>query len=54
MAEITYTLWERAQIIAIEARGLKRAAAIGYDARTERDRTLKRLQDKARRRAANT
>ncbi|MVO87913.1 hypothetical protein GPA10_24930 [Streptomyces sp. p1417] len=51
MADLKYTAWERAQIAAVEVRSLKRAAAIGYDAHTERLRALKRIEDKARRRA---
>ncbi|MFH8797070.1 hypothetical protein [Streptomyces sp. NPDC017941] len=51
MADIKYTPWEWAQRAAIETRSFKRAAAIGWDAHTERDRALKRIEDKARRRA---
>ncbi|GGV13699.1 hypothetical protein [Streptomyces spectabilis] len=54
MAEIKYTAWERMQIAAIEARGLKDSAALGWDAHIERRRALKRIEGKARRRANRT
>ncbi|WJV47659.1 hypothetical protein [Streptomyces flavofungini] len=54
MAEIRYTAWEKAQIAVVELRGLKHAAAMGYDAHTERKRALKRIEDKARKRQNRT
>ncbi len=54
MAEIRYTAWEKAQIAAVELRGLKQAMAMGHDAHAARKRALKRIEDKARRRQNRT
>lgn len=44
------TAWERVRIVAIEAQGVKRAAA-GITHQPDIDRRIKRIKDKARRRA---
>ncbi|MEL3944858.1 hypothetical protein [Streptomyces sp. LNU-CPARS28] len=54
MADLKYTAWEKAQIAVIEARALKRAAAMGHDAHIERRRARKRIEDKARARLKRT
>lgn len=52
MAEPKLTVWEKARIVAIEAQGIKRAAA-GITHQPDIDRRIKRIKDKARRRAEN-
>lgn len=44
------TVWEKARIVAIEAHGVKRSAA-GITHQPDIDRRIKRIKDKARRRA---
>lgn len=51
MAEPKLTVWERARIVAIEAHGVKRAAA-GITTQPDIDRRIERVKDKARKRAA--
>lgn len=50
--KIRYTAWEKAQILAAELRGVKRAAALGSDAAAAVDRRRAQIDAKARARAA--
>ncbi|MFF2385153.1 DUF6257 family protein [Streptomyces sp. NPDC058108] len=50
MAEPKLTLWEKAQIVRLEARGARRAFA-GIEHQPDIDRDINRIRDKARRRA---
>ncbi|MER6351259.1 DUF6257 family protein [Streptomyces sp. NPDC001634] len=50
MPEPKLTLWERARIVAIEAHGIKRAAG-GITHQPDIDRRIKRVKDRARKRA---
>ncbi|MFE5139251.1 DUF6257 family protein [Streptomyces fagopyri] len=50
MPEPKLTLWEKARIVAIEAHGLKRAAA-GITHQPDIDRRVQRVKDQARKRA---
>ncbi|QIY74893.1 DUF6257 family protein [Streptomyces sp. RLB1-33] len=45
------TLWEKARIVALEARGVKRADA-GIEHQPDIDRRVERVREQARRRAA--
>lgn len=49
MREPKLTLWEKARIVAIEAQGVKRAAA-GIEHQPDIDRRIERVKDRARRR----
>lgn len=46
------TAWEKAQIVRLEFKGLKQAAA-GITDQPDLDRRIERIKDKARRRAEN-
>ncbi|MFJ5154953.1 DUF6257 family protein [Streptomyces sp. NPDC088353] len=46
------TAWEKAQIVRLELRGVRRAAA-GITRQPDIDRGIERIKDKARKRAAN-
>ncbi|MGW3846875.1 DUF6257 family protein [Streptomyces fagopyri] len=50
MPEPRLTFWEKARIVAIEAHGVKRAAA-GIEHQPDIDRRIKRIKDQARKRA---
>ncbi|MFJ8027436.1 DUF6257 family protein [Streptomyces sp. NPDC096311] len=45
------TFWDRARIVAIEAQGVKRAAA-GIEHQPDIDRRIERVREQARKRAA--
>ncbi|MFS8200491.1 DUF6257 family protein (plasmid) [Streptomyces sp. CWNU-52B] len=47
------TVWEKARIVAIEAQGVKRAAA-GLTVQPDIDRRIKRIKDRAAKRANRT
>ncbi|MCX4974241.1 DUF6257 family protein [Streptomyces sp. NBC_00620] len=47
------TAWEKARIVAIEAHGIKRAIA-GITDQPDIDRRIKRIKDRARRRATGS
>lgn len=46
MAEPKLTLWDKARIVAIEAHGIKRAAA-GIETQPDIDRRIQRVKDQA-------
>lgn len=50
MPEPKLTLWEKTRIAAIEAHGVKRAAA-GITTQPDIDRRIKRIKDRAAKRA---
>ncbi|MFL5910526.1 MAG: DUF6257 family protein [Gaiellaceae bacterium] len=52
MPEPKLTTWEKAQIVRLELRGIRRACA-GIENQPDIDRGIDRIKDKARRRAAN-
>jgi hypothetical protein len=49
MREPKLTAWEKAQIVLIEAQGVKRSIALG-DNQPDIDRRIKRIKDQARKR----
>jgi hypothetical protein len=49
--KVKLTLWEKARIVAIEAHGVKRAAA-GIENQPDIDRRVNRVREQARKRAA--
>jgi hypothetical protein len=49
--KVKLTLWEKARIVAIEAHGVKRAAA-GIEHQPDIDRRIERVREQARKRAA--
>ncbi len=51
---LKYTAWEWAQIVAAEARAVKRSAALGSDAGPEADRRRAQIDAKARKRLRKT
>lgn len=51
MSGLKLTLWEKARIVALEARGVKRADA-GIEHQPDIDRRVERVREQARRRAA--
>lgn len=53
MDEPKLTAWEKLQIVRIEARGIRRAAA-GITVQPDIDRDIERIKERARRRAANS
>ncbi|MGW4974702.1 DUF6257 family protein [Streptomyces mirabilis] len=48
--KVKLTFWERARIVAIEAQGVKRAAA-GIEHQPDIDRRVERVREQARKRA---
>jgi hypothetical protein len=48
--KVKLTLWEKARIVAIEAQGVKRAAA-GIENQPDIDRRVDRVREQARKRA---
>ncbi|MFJ9474709.1 DUF6257 family protein [Streptomyces mirabilis] len=48
--KVKLTFWERARIVAIEAHGVKRAAA-GIEHQPDIDRRINRIREQARKRA---
>jgi hypothetical protein len=53
MSEPKLTAWEKAQIVRLELRGIRRAAA-GITEQPDIDRGIERIKDKARKRADNS
>ncbi|MFJ3826219.1 DUF6257 family protein [Streptomyces nodosus] len=53
MAEPKLTAWEKAQIVRLEIRGVRRAAA-GITTQPDIDRGIERIKEKARKRAARS
>ncbi|QIY72040.1 DUF6257 family protein [Streptomyces sp. RLB1-33] len=50
MSEPKLTAWEKAQIVRLELRGIRRAAA-GIETQPDIDRGIERIKDRARKRA---